>query len=188
MFFLRRPTAATLERLLAEARSARATYAEIGATARGEWPQGYRHDVDELELGSGSDVFTRAVSATRSWRAQLGAGIEVVPSGAEVAEGEVVLLLIRAAGLWAVAPCRVVYVHDEPDRFDFAYATLPGHPERGEASFSVIRRPDGEVVFRVASFSRPVDLFARLGRPWSRRIQRRVTLRYLTAIRSATTA
>jgi uncharacterized protein (UPF0548 family) len=186
VFFLRRPTAATLERLLAEARSARATYAEIGATARDEWPAGYRHDVDELGLGSGPDVFARAVSAVRSWRAQVGAGIEVVPPGVAVAEGEVVLLLIRAARLWAVAPCRVVYVRDEPDRFQFAYATLPRHPEQGEASFSVSRLPDGSVVFRVASFSRPAGLFARLGKPLSRRIQRRVTLRYLTAIKTAT--
>jgi uncharacterized protein (UPF0548 family) len=97
-----------------------------------------------------------------------------------------VLLLIRAAGLWAAAPCRVVYVRDEPGRFDFAYATLPGHPEQGEAYFSVIRLADGEVVFRVASFSRPVDRLARLARPLSRRIQRRVTLRYLMAIKTAT--
>ena len=27
------------------------------------------------------------------------------------------------------APCRVVYVVDEPDRRGFAYGTLPGHPE-----------------------------------------------------------
>jgi uncharacterized protein (UPF0548 family) len=186
MFFLRRPKGGTLERLLVEARSADATYAEIGATAGDEWPAGYWHDIDELVLGNGPDLFARAVSAARSWDAQLGAGIEVVPPWAAVAEGEVVLLLIRAAGLWAVAPCRVVYVHEEPDRFGFAYATLPGHPEQGEASFSVIRLPSGEVVFRVASFSRPVGLLGRLARPLSRRIQRRVTLRYLTAIKTAT--
>jgi uncharacterized protein (UPF0548 family) len=186
MFFLRRPTAGALDRLLSHVSLASATYSQVGATAGGELPDGYRHDVDELLLGSGSEVFKRAVSAVRSWQAQLGAGIELVPARATVAEGQTVLLLIRAAGLWAVAPCRVVYVSEEAHRFGFAYATLPGHPEEGEASFAVIHEPNDDVVFRVASFSRPVDPLARLAKPWSRRIQRRVTLRYLTSIKNAT--
>ena len=35
------------------------------------------------------------------------------------------------------APCRVVYVVDEPDRRGFAYGTLPGHAESGEERFVV---------------------------------------------------
>ena len=42
------------------------------------------------------------------------------------------------------------------------------------------------MVFRVASFSRPVDRLARLAKPLARRIQRRVTLRYLNSLRDAT--
>ena len=33
--------------------------------------------------------------------------------------------------LTAVAVCRIVAVVDEPDRYGFAYGTLPGHTERG---------------------------------------------------------
>jgi len=76
----------------------------------------------------------------------------------------------------------VVYVEQEPERFAFAYGTLPGHPERGEVKFVVERDATGEVVFRILSFSQTVDPLARLGSPVTRRIQQRVTERYLDAI------
>ena len=148
-------------------------------------PTGYRSDRDVILLGQGEEVFARAIAAVRRWQAQRGAGIEVIPDGASVADGDTTLLLIRALGLWTVAPCRVVYVHDEADRFAFAYGTLPGHPEEGEASFVVTRLADGDVEFRVASFSRPVAPLARASKPLTRRIQRRVTLSYLAAIKAA---
>jgi uncharacterized protein (UPF0548 family) len=183
---LSRPTDAELAELLAAAQLAAPSYEEVGATAAGERPPGYRHDTDEIELGRAPDTFARARSAVREWRAQTGAGITLFPSDSVVEPTATVLLVIRASALWAVAPCRVVYVDENDERFSFAYGTLPGHPERGEASFTVFRRPDGAVVFRVASFSRPVDPLARLGRPVARLVQRRVTRRYLTAIAAET--
>ena len=45
------------------------------------------------------------------------------------------------------APCRVVYVVDEPDRRGFAYGTLPGHPETGEELFAVRYDPATEEVY-----------------------------------------
>jgi hypothetical protein len=123
----RRPSAATLERLLAEAKAAAPTYPEIGATRR----------------------------------------------------------LIRARGLWATLPCRVVYVDEAAEGFAFASATLPGHPEKGEVRFAVERGGAGEIVFRIVSFSRTVAPLARLGSPFTRRPQRQVTERYLEAIAGA---
>ena len=185
MLFVRRPSARTLDRLLDQAQAGSPTFAAVGATEGGDVVEGYRRDVDEVSLGSGSEVFDHAVAAVRGWEAQRGAGVEVVPTGVVVEVGQTVLLLIRVARFWAVAPCRVVSVRDDADHFRFAYATLPGHPEQGEAAFEVTRGVAGDVVFQVASFSRPVDPLARLAKPLTRRIQRRVTLRYLTAIRSA---
>ena len=183
--YIKRPSTETLDRLLAEARQATPTYAHVGATKGDSWPAGYRADRDEVLLGRDGEIFDRAVAAVRRWQAQRGAGIEVIPEDASVAEGETTLLLIHALGLWTVAPCRVVYVQDEPELFAFAYATLPGHPEEGEASFAVARLADGQVQFRVASFSRPVAPLARISRPLARRVQRRITLGYLSAIASA---
>ena len=181
----RRPAAAVLERSLAEAKAAAPTYPEIGGTRAEGLPAGYRHDHYERHLGLGDGVFDRAVTALQVWQAQVGAGMEVVPDGARVGEEDTVLLLICAGGLWATLPCRAVYVDEGADGFAFAYATLPGHPEKGEVRFAIERAGAGEVVFRIASFSRTVDPLARLGSPFTRRLQRRVTERYLDAIAAA---
>ena len=90
---------------------------------------------------------------------------------------------LSAGPVWAVAPCRIVYVVDEADRFGFAYGTLPGHPEQGEEAFIVESRADGDVRFSVTAFSRPAGTVAKLGAPITRMIQRRVTAGYLNALR-----
>ena len=127
-------------------------------------------------------MFDRAVGALRGWKAHLGAGIEIVPHDSRVTVGETVLLLVKTAGLWVTAPCRVVYLIDERHRFGFAYGTLPGHPEQGEVAMTVEVSEIGNVVFRIVSFSRTVDPLARLMSPLTRRIQRRVTYRYIEAL------
>jgi uncharacterized protein (UPF0548 family) len=182
---LRRPSTRDIDRLLAEARASTPTYPEVGATKSSPLPVGYRHDTYELRLGQGREVFNRAVTALRSWQAQIGAGVDVFPHGAQVDDQATVVLRIRVGALWAMVPCRVVYLTEEADRFAFAYGTLPGHAETGEAAFTIECDESGEVVFRILSFSRTVDPLARLGTPITRRIQQRVTAQYLTAIAEA---
>jgi uncharacterized protein (UPF0548 family) len=171
--------------MLAESRVASPAYAEVGATRDATLPPGYRHDRYVAVVGGGRRIFDDSIEAIRSWQAQRGAGIDVVPSDAWVEEGETVLLLIRAGVLEAVAPCRVVYVVEEPGRFSFAYGTLPGHPERGEVAFAIALDAADTVTFEVRSFSRAVDPLARLGAPFARRLQQRVTRGYLTALQEA---
>ena len=84
--------------------------------------------------------------------------------------------------LTTVAPCRVVYIVDEPDRFGFAYGTLPGHPEQGEEAFVVAKADDGAVRFTITAFSRPKEALARLGGPVTRFVQKRATKAYLDAM------
>jgi uncharacterized protein (UPF0548 family) len=182
---LRRPSAAEIDRFLAEARGAEPTYPEVGRTRAEHLPPGYRHDRYERRLAPGDETFGRAAAALRAWRAQIGAGARVFPEGARADRDGTVVMLIRVGGLWAVLPCRVVYVDDEPQRFGFAYGTLPGHPEQGEASFRIERDESGDVFFRIVSFSRTVDPLARLASPVTRLIQQRVTRRYLDAIAAA---
>jgi uncharacterized protein (UPF0548 family) len=179
---VRPPSTVELDRLLTEARAAAPTYPEVGATRDAHLPPGYRHDSYERGLGSGDEVFERAVRALRGWQAQIGAGARVWPAGAWVEEGSTAVLLLPVGGLWVLGACRVVYVDESPHGFAFAYGTLPGHPERGEVAFRIERRAADEVVFRIVSFSRTVDPLARLGSPIVRRIQQRVTTRYLAAI------
>ena len=185
MLRLRKPSQHALEELLTQARAAALTYSEVGATRGGSLPAGFRHDRYELRVGEGSDLFERAVQALRKWQPQKGAGVEVVPRDASVGENETVILLLRAAGLWAPAPCRVIYVVDQADQFGFAYGTLPGHPETGEVAFMVSQDSAEGIDFRVTSFSRSVDPLARLAAPITRWVQKRVTRRYLTALMQA---
>ena len=55
----------------------------------------------------------------------------------------------------ALNAARVVYVEETPERFAFAYGTLPSHVERGEERFEVQMHPDGSVWYVVSAFSRP---------------------------------
>jgi len=160
------------------------SYPEVGATRAEEMPRGYRHDRYQAVVGDGPDALDRAATALFAWQAHTDAGVEVFPRGSKVGDGETVVLLLRA-GLWAPAPCRVVYVIDEPGRVGFAYGTLPGHPECGEVSFMLLAESDGHVRFVIRSFSRPVDPLALIGAPLARLAQTRVTRRYIRALSEA---
>jgi uncharacterized protein (UPF0548 family) len=154
------------------------TYTEVGATA-GPPPEGYHHLHRSAVIGSGRPRFTQAGDAVLRWGMLRGAGI-AVEATTEVAEvGSEVLV-----GLGPIrAPCRVVYVVDEPDRRGFAYGTLPGHPEAGEELFAVRYDPATDQVFaEVTAFSRHGTWWSRLGGPVTSLMQRLISNRYLTAV------
>jgi uncharacterized protein (UPF0548 family) len=81
------------------------------------------------------------------------------------------------------APCRVVYIVDEPNRRGFAYGTLPGHAEKGEELFVVRYDPATDKVYAdVTAFSRHATWWSRLGSPVTSMAQRVITDRYLRAL------
>jgi uncharacterized protein (UPF0548 family) len=155
------------------------TYREVGATASGELPAGYRHLHVEAQIGTGQQRFEQAADAVMHWGMQRGAGLRVRASS-EVVELDAVVL-VRMGFL--PAPCRVVYVVDEPDMRGFAYGTLPGHPESGEERFVVRRDPATSAVFaEVSSFSRPAAWWSKAGGPLVSVAQRVIAGRYLRAV------
>jgi len=168
----------------ARLRAAALTYPEVGSTAR-TLPAGYRRLRRTAQIGSGPRVFAEAATALMSWQVHLLAGIGVSASSATAAAGTDVLLLARIGPLRLVAPCRVVYVIDEPGRRGFAYGTLDGHQESGEEAFTVSLRDDGTVAFTITAFSRPATLLARAAGPAGRYIQDVITDRYLRALQPA---
>ena len=87
------------------------TYPEVGATAAGDLPAGYGHLRVETQIGSGRQRFNQAADAVMHWGMQRGAGLRVRASS-EIAVVSAVVL-VRMGFL--PAPCRVVYVIDEPD-------------------------------------------------------------------------
>jgi uncharacterized protein (UPF0548 family) len=157
------------------------SYSDVGATRADLLPDGYAHDRYHADLGHGA--FDRAADGLRAWQAHRGAGVTVFPPDAPLRTGTDVIVSARTGPLHALAPCRVVYTIDEPERFGFAYGTLPGHPECGEEAFVVERGADDATTFTIVAFSRPDAFSARIGRPFARSIQRRVTHAYVDALR-----
>ena len=103
------------------------------------------------------------------------------PADAAIEVGSVVALALPVMGIWVTAACRVVWVVDEPDAFGFAYGTLPHHPESGEESFVVRRRPDGSVV-EIVAVSKPQSILTKLAGPIGAYIQRRTAQQYLAGL------
>lgn len=154
------------------------TYPEVGATA-GPLPAGYRHVRESAVIGAGRARFEEAADAVMRWGMLRGAGVRVRATTEVAAVGSEVVV-----GLGPVrAPCRVVYVVDEPNRRGFAYGTLPGHAETGEELFAVRFDPATERVYaEVAAFSRHGTWWSRLAGPVTSLLQRVVTARYLRAL------
>jgi uncharacterized protein (UPF0548 family) len=162
--------------------AAELTYPEPGATrGSGELPAGYRHVVRHQRLGAGKHTFERAVEALFTWRMHRGAGLTALVAP-RPAVGEVVVMRLGPWPAGAIAPCRIVYVEDEPRRRGFGYGTLPGHPAVGEESFVVDWADDDGVYLTIRAFSRFVMPWAMLG-PAVRWGQNFVTDRFVSSLR-----
>lgn len=158
------------------------TYAEIGATKE-VLPAGYHRFRLRRRIGSGRALFVRTGAEILAYRMQKGTGIfrEADTPTAEPGTRLTVRLGVGPVGI--TAPCRVVYVLDEPDRRGFAYGTLPGHPEIGEELFAVEYDSTDESVYGlVTAFSRPGAWYVRLGGPVVRAIQRIIAGKYIDTL------
>jgi uncharacterized protein (UPF0548 family) len=154
------------------------TYRDVGATAS-TLPDGYHHVRKSAVIGSGRTRFEDAAAKVMRWGMLRGAGVRVDATSEVAGVGSEVLVGIGPVR----APCRVVYVVDEPDRRGFAYGTLPGHPESGEELFAVRYDPaTGEVHAEVIAFSRHATWWSKLGSPVTALMQRVITSRYLSAL------
>ncbi len=163
---------------LHELSALRLTYPDVGATA-GALPDGYHHVRKSAVIGQGRRRFEEAAAAGMRWGMLRGAGIKVVATTDVAAVGSEVIVQLGPVR----APCRVVYVVDEPDRRGFAYGTLPGHAESGEELFLVRFDPATEnVIAEVTAFSRHATWWSRLASPVTSLVQRTVTTRYLHAL------
>jgi uncharacterized protein (UPF0548 family) len=182
MKFVRPADPGSIDRLVAALRSVEPTYPETGHTLIGESPIGYRNDKYEVVLGHGSKSFERAAEGLQSWQAHRLPGIRVLPERTEIQPGATVIVTSGTPLLALAAPCRIIGVIDDPNRWGFAYGTLPGHPEQGEEAFVVSISEDGDVRFEITAFSRPGDPLVRLSGPVGRGIQKAGSRGYLRAL------
>lgn len=140
----------------------------------------------ESHLGYGAEVFDRAGRALLNWEMHRRAGLVVVVNGPAV-PGRTLTLRPRtgpAAWLRMTAPCEVTEVIDLHDARGFTYRALPGHPEHGWETFVVHRDAvTDEVRLTITAESSHATLLARIGAPFARAEQNRITRRYLAALK-----
>jgi uncharacterized protein (UPF0548 family) len=178
MFSLRKPTDRAIREFLRARRDAPHSYPCVGSSRDMQSPPGFNVDHLRVPLGLGDDAFSRAVEAVRRWTMFPPQIVQLCWPDAPIERGVLVAGLYRGPGLWAVLPCRIVYVIDEESsevrRFGFGYGTIAGHWESGEERFLVEQhRATGEVFYDLFAFSRPAAWLARIGYPFTRREQAR---------------
>ncbi len=175
----RRPSAQRIETYRAERAKMAPTHPSTAPTE-----SGYQRRHFARDLGHGPTVFESACAGLRHWAGHANAGVEIHPSGADLAEGLTVAIVTRQLGVWVLAACRIETVVEESDAFGFTYATLPGHPERGHESFTIRQTPEG-VRFEIDVVSQPASTLVRMTAPVGRSLQRRITSQYLDGLKAS---
>lgn len=177
-----------LDRRLALARQGEPTYDHVGSTLHPDrWPDRSPRSVRRVlarvdDDPNGHRAFARAVDGLRAWVPQRHLGARIHPPEATVEVGQTLLVLLAFGPLEVTAPNRVVEVVDEADRFGFAYATLPGHPARGEEAFLVERVDGGALHLEVTVDAVPATLAGRALAPLVAQVQHQAVNRYLRGL------
>lgn len=149
------------------------TYPEVGATKTTETFAHYDNDYNFIELGKGTAIWQKAKVVLQNWQHFPLPWTKIYPNTTELKEGTVVVVMFRLFGIWWRNSARIVYTFDEPNRFGFAYGTLPGHIEMGEEVFWIEQDKTGMVSYHIKAFSKPRFWLAKIGYPIARFYQRK---------------
>jgi uncharacterized protein (UPF0548 family) len=150
------------------------SYEWVGALRRP--PNGYSVDHNRIHLGYGAHTFERAKLAIKGWKMFDIPWISLCWPDVPIERGASVAVVVSHLGFWSMNACRIVYTIEEkesPERFGFAYGTLPDHGEIGEERFLVeFNSEDQSVWYDLLAFSRP-SRWARVAYPFTRALQKR---------------
>jgi len=133
----------------------------------------YDNDFIKIKIGKGAADFVKAKRAIQNWQMFPRTWTRILPVGAPIKEGTVIAMNAHFAGVWWRNACKIRYVIDEPDRYGFAYGTLPGHVESGEELFLISRDHIGNTYYEIKAFSKPRHWMAKVGYPLVRLLQAR---------------
>jgi uncharacterized protein (UPF0548 family) len=177
LFLLSKPSNVRIDAFLWAQQNEPFSYERVGDSRKGASKiDGYVVDHNRIRLGTGEEVFARAVEALRGWRMFDVGWVRICWPDTPVEAGNAVAVLGEHYGFWSLNACRIVYLIEEDAgvrRFGFAYGTLPEHAEAGEERFTVEWNRDDEVWYDLYAFSKPSNALARLGKPFARGLQRR---------------
>ena len=190
MFLLTKPNEESLRQFLETQRRSSFSYAEVGATRKSLAPANYTLDHNRVQLGRGYKIYGQAVQAIRNWQMFDLSWARLCFVGTPIDTGQTVAILVRHFGFWSLNAARIVYVlHDTSsaiEKFGFAYGTLTEHAERGEERFSVeYDKSDESVWYDLYAFSQPQHIWARVGYPVSRYLQKQFAIGSKAAMQRA---
>jgi uncharacterized protein (UPF0548 family) len=154
------------------------SYEAIGVSSGALAPTGYVADHSRALLGHGEHVWHQAVRAINTWQMFNMGWVQLCWPDAAIVEGVNVAVLIQHFGFWSLNGARIVYSFEDDSnsvrRYGFAYGTLLDHGESGEERFSVEwHRRDDSIWYDLFAFSRPRAIWAKIGYPLARWLQRR---------------
>lgn len=176
LFRLTAPTEDQIRRFISKQKGSSYSYPELGASAHCP-PSGYTIDHNRIQLGRGEGTWQRGVEAIRAWKMFCMPWVNVYWPNAPILVETEVVISVHHFGFYSLNACRIVYVVDEEgpiNRFGFAYGTLAEHAESGEERFTIEwNRKNDEVWYDILAFSRPRQIFAKVGYPLSRLLQQR---------------
>lgn len=158
------------------------TYDHVGSTISAPADPAVSRYESRLTVGTGQQAFSAARTALRTWRPQRALGAVVLPADVEPDLGATVILRFGLGPARLTVPTRVVVSLDEPNRYGYAYGTLPGHPERGEELFLLEQSATtGEVVLTIRVDAQAAHQLQAFG-PVIRRLQRVALRRYVATV------
>ena len=185
MLRLSKPSRTSIDAFIAAQQNQKFSYPETGAS-RDRAPRGYALDHNRVQLGVGVATYEKAKRAIRQWKMFDMPWIHLCWPQTPIETGATVAVVASHLGFWSVNAARIVYVLDHPatpQKFGFAYGTLPDHSEIGEERFTVELHPGDQTVwYDIYAFSRPEKL-ARLGYPFARMLQKRFAAHSKLAMR-----
>jgi uncharacterized protein (UPF0548 family) len=173
MFLLSRPNEKQIEEFLRARENDHFSYPEVRATRGTSAPPDYNVDHNRQILGHGNEDFERAKQTIRQWKMFDFPWVKLCYPDTPIEVGRTLAVAIKHFGFFSLNATRIVYTIDEQSRFGFAYGTLSEHGETGEERFSVELHSSGEVWYDLYAFSRPASIFARIGYPLARHLQKR---------------
>ncbi len=183
MFSIAKPDNLTFETFLSDSESDIFSYSEIAATAT-VIPENYTIDHNRCELGIGGETFESAKEAINNWEMFNIGWIELYDNRTPIVNGQTIALLIKHFGFYSLNATRIVYTIDEPNRYGFAYGTLTQHGEIGEERFTVaIDEKTKAVTYDILAMSRPGHIFAKLGYPFTRYLQKQFAIDSMNAMK-----
>lgn len=187
MFLIRRPSQGEIAEFLDQSRDLPLSYDPIGIAR--QTPRGFNADLASAVIGHGRETFERAKNSMAQWRHYEMDWVELLPTGAAIAPGTVVAVLVRHMGFWSLNGCRVVYSIGDRytgSSFGFAYGTLTNHAEMGEEIFELRLEPESEaVIYSIQAVSKPHAAMAWIGYPIARYFQERFRRDSIEALRRA---